>query len=189
LQYLVELVLNLDELADVSLVLNLELLAVIFIRLSDGSLPLIQRFVQFLKEVTEIDYLLLSERLHLCDLLPRLLLNHVILHVPALNGQFERPQLLLHLEGSTPVSEDEVVFGVVDHALRAHRLAILATVVLNALLRMQLTAHVLSQHQGDLLLLRQVVLVHIGLKLPVNGLDVIVTVDSCGCGSTLHFQV
>ena len=187
MEYFVELILYLDKFADISLVLNLELLAVVFIRLRDGGFPLIESLVQLLKEVTEIDYLLLPECLHLCDLLPGLLLNHVILHVPALNGQFERPQLLFHFEGRTPIGEDEVVFGVVDHALGTHRLAILPTVVLDALLRVQLATHVLSQHQGDLLFLGQVVLVHIGLKLTVDGFYVIVTVDNCG--STLHFQV
>ena len=45
--------------------------------------------MKFLEKVAEIDYLLLPESLHLRNLLPGFLLNHVVLHISALYREFE----------------------------------------------------------------------------------------------------
>jgi hypothetical protein len=66
---LVELILNLDKLANVCLIFHLEFLAVIFVGLHNLCLSLIQCFVQLREKVSQVNDFLFSEGLNFCDLL------------------------------------------------------------------------------------------------------------------------
>jgi hypothetical protein len=146
------LLLDLRELADVCLVLDLEFLAVIIVDLLDILLSLVQGFMQLTEEVSEVSDLLLSEDFNLLNLLLAFTLYHFILVASRLHSELEGLQVLLNLERSRFVREDEVMLGMVHDTLRAQRLPVLPAIVLDLLLRMNLAPHVLLQHQSNLLL-------------------------------------
>ena len=98
LEDLGHLLLDLCELADVCLVLDLKFLAVVIVDLLNVLLSLVQGFMQFTEEVSEVVDLLLSEDFHLLYLLLAFSRYHFILFASRLHRELEGLQVLLHLE-------------------------------------------------------------------------------------------
>jgi hypothetical protein len=98
LEDLGHLLLDLCELADVCLVLDLKFLAVVIVDLLNVLLSLVQGFMQFTEEVSEVVDLLLSEDFHLLYLLLAFSRYHFILFASRLHSELEGLQVLLHLE-------------------------------------------------------------------------------------------